>query len=598
MQVHSRKGTLMKKGFRAILASVFAFALALMAVVPAYATSTGVGEPNVTPTVGTASTSDLVVATANAGDTLGAYKVIRIEYKANNTLDYTFTPLFTNFLGSSQYTQYVDNGGAAVANVDAYKGLGATDLKALLGAFTAYIKAQNPVPAATYTQDTDASGSATFEDVDMGQYIIVGLGNPDGGKLVYQTVTAEVEPKAVNGAYKLYASYNVEMKTTKPTPEKEITGGTFDDNGTPTASVGDTISYKISATVPTYPDGATNTTFYMRDVLSNGLTLSSTAAQIAVKGVVTGVTGPVETPLTLGTDYTITISGQTLYIDFVYDKIKGYEKVTAAYDAILNENAVTGISVGNPNTYTLIWSNNPYNGGTHTDHPTGPGYGQEEVVEKVYTYALRIEKFEKGTNPHVSLEGATFQILSSDKTVVLGTITTDANGFAAFSGLEAGTYYLRETVAPTGYKLLTEDIEVKLNKTNATETVTTTTTKTYTTVQADALIPTQAIDAATGQPLWLPTGAAPGTAPTAAATAPDGMVAAYLLTVTTTVETSGSAGTAAQGYFTVEVENVPGSNLPTTGGMGTTILYVIGGVLVLGSAVLMITKKRMANAEQ
>ena len=105
-------------------------------------------------------------------------------------------------------------------------------------------------------------------------------------------------------------------------------------------------------------------------------------------------------------------------------------------------------------------------------------------------------------------------------------VTTDANGSASFEGLKAGTYYLVETLAPSGYNLLTEPIEVII-------------------------------------------------APTTA----EGSAEAVYADVTS------------------EVANSTGSLLPSTGGIGTTIFYVLGGVLVLGAAILLITKKRMSRAE-
>lgn len=580
MQVHPRKGMLMKKGFKAIFASVFAFALALAAVVPAYATSVGEG----TADQPTTAKPTITVTTANPNDNLAAYKVLSVSVDSSNQLTYTYTDLFDAFLASAQYT---------ASGVDAdtpakYMGLSEDNLKKLLGAFTAYIKAQNPVPAADKTATSNASGTATFTNVDMGQYIIVGVGGT--GAKIYQTVTAEVVPTVVNGEYKLFSNYNVEMKVSEPTPEKEITGGTTTDGDLDTASVGDTVTYTLSATVPVYPVDAANTTFYMRDELSAGLTLKSTAAQIVVKGIAADDT---ETPLTLGTDYTVSIEGKFLYIDFVYDKIKSYAKVTATYDAVLNENAVTGISAGNPNTYTLIWSNDPYSGGSSTPHPTGPGYGQDDDTEIVYTYALRIYKYEAGSSDK-PLGGAEFEIKDNNGNVI-ATIVTDDNGYAAYSGLEQGTYILHETKAPAGFKLMA-DQTITINKDNAIASVTTTTTVTYTTDINEASIKVQAQNAA-GLKLWLTDGAQ-GETPEASATQPDGKVPAYVKTVTTTVvESGGTSGTAAEGYYSLDVPNEKGGDLPTTGGMGTVILYVVGGALVLGSAILMVAKKRMANSE-
>ena len=46
-----------------------------------------------------------------------------------------------------------------------------------------------------------------------------------------------------------------------------------------------------------------------------------------------------------------------------------------------------------------------------------------------------------------------------------------------------------------------------------------------------------------------------------------------------------------------DIENKSGATLPETGGIGTTLFYVIGGLLVVGAGVLLVTKKRMGKAE-
>lgn len=48
---------------------------------------------------------------------------------------------------------------------------------------------------------------------------------------------------------------------------------------------------------------------------------------------------------------------------------------------------------------------------------------------------------------------------------------------------------------------------------------------------------------------------------------------------------------------TAEVENKSGTELPSTGGMGTTLFYVGGAALVAGAGILLVTKKRMNKAE-
>ena len=58
--------------------------------------------------------------------------------------------------------------------------------------------------------------------------------------------------------------------------------------------------------------------------------------------------------------------------------------------------------------------------------------------------------------------------------------------------------------------------------------------------------------------------------------------------------TESATGDRGKGTVSMNVENSKGSTLPTTGGMGTTIFYVVGSILVLGAAILLITKKRMS----
>ena len=105
-------------------------------------------------------------------------------------------------------------------------------------------------------------------------------------------------------------------------------------------------------------------------------------------------------------------------------------------------------------------------------------------------------------------------------------LTTDANGKIEIKGLDADTYYLRETQAPAGYNKLANDVEVKIEPTESTD----------------------------GKTLTL-------------------------------------------AAVTSKINNNAGTELPSTGGIGTTIFYVLGSVLVIGAAVLLVTKKRMGAAE-
>ena len=142
------------------------------------------------------------------------------------------------------------------------------------------------------------------------------------------------------------------------------------------------------------------------------------------------------------------------------------------------------------------------------------------------------------------LADCTFEIRRMDDGLV-GTYTTDKNGTFSIP-LDAGSYYLRETKAPAGYNLLKNDISVTIAAT---------------------------LDKTENSPA---------------------------LTALTISVDKGEAtnGNLTSGIVSTNVVNNSGAQLPETGGMGTTIFYVLGGVLVLAAVVLLVTKKRMSGAEK
>lgn len=587
------------KSLRQMLAAFVALVTALAVATPAFATSTP-GEGAKSSAATQDSKATIVASTGNAGDTLNAYKIVNVTY-ANNQLTYEFTDTFKAFL-------------QAAPDTAAYKSIKAAqytemksddaDFKQMLGDFSAYVKKNNVTvtKGVDYTATTNADGKATFSNVALGQYVIVGMGNVKGAR-VYSTVTAEVVPyvddTTTPPTYKIYNKYAVDLKTTTPGGEKTIEGGTTKDGegeaAKDTASVGDVVSYQLSGDVPTYPEGTTNKTLFMGDVISSGLTLNP--ATVKVYGV---DANNQETELTANTDYKVTITTDTetkptkLYVDFTYDNVKSYAKLHVKYDATLNENAKVGTTEGNKNDYTYTYSNNPFNGETHEhdDIPDGDnGYGEQTDEKTVYTYGLYIYKTASDDNTK-ALANATFQILDSTKMKVLATLTTDENGYAAYNGLEKGTYYLHETVAPTGYKLA-DDVTIDLSAAKATSTVTTTTTTLYTSEKPsdDA----KQAKNADNVDLWVTKDGIL----IAAAEDPDGEGSGYLpaylkssTNKTVTEKTDGGAEGA--GYYPANVVDNKGGNLPTTGGMGLYLIYG-AGIALVACFIAMEAKKKAAN---
>lgn len=272
--------------------------------------------------------------------------------------------------------------------------------------------------------------------------------------------------------------------------------------------------------------------YVLHDKLS-GLTFDSDSLKVKIGA----------TTLTPNTDYTLETNptdGDSFDVKFTNGKLKPNDVVVVTYSATVAADA-TIAGAGNKNTANL-----EYNG----KHST-----KEETT--TYVWKLNVHKYAlNSTNDEVALSGAKFVLyrmdggtkkyakLTNDK--IDGwvndkgdatTLETSGTGDILIEGLNEGTYYLEETEAPAGYNKLTEPIEVEI-------TATTSVTSGSETVQYK-----------------------------------------------NSNETSYTPATDA----TVKVLNSAGTQLPSTGGIGTTLFYVIGGGLMAVAAVLLVTKKRMNN---
>ena len=231
--------------------------------------------------------------------------------------------------------------------------------------------------------------------------------------------------------------------------------------------------------------------------------------------------------------------------------------IIITYTAVVTDKAAID-GVGNTNNVTVTWTTE----GSDKPDPND----KLETKETIYTYAIALKKVnDKG----VALPGAVFQFpfyvkSTADKGVYIyaGTeagagltnqITTPDNGVIVVKGVKSGTYEIKEVTAPAGYNKLTAPVIVEAVKTNSTS------THTIVYLDKDGKVVGEDSDAKVTE---------------------------------VNVDIATIAATA------VVVVNKAGTELPSTGGMGTTVFYVLGSALVLGAVVLLVTKKRMSDANR
>lgn len=215
--------------------------------------------------------------------------------------------------------------------------------------------------------------------------------------------------------------------------------------------------------------------------------------------------------------------------------INANTEIIVTYTATLNENAVSG-TTGNKNTVVLEYENNPYHKGdgdsSTPDKPETPGKTPEDV-NIVFTYDVIVNK----TDGKNALEGAGFTLYKynnkSQDWIAVGSEITNVTTFE-FKKLDEGKYKLVETTVPAGYNKA-DDIEFEI------------------------------ISTLDGVEL-------------------KGLTVNPADKFTITLES---------GKIETTVVNLSGAELPSTGGIGTTIFYVVGAILVVGAAVVLITRRRM-----
>lgn len=391
--------------------------------------------------------------------------------------------------------------------------------------------------AEKYLSTTKTEGTGTITLPSAGYYLIKDVtpveGEYDASNLILLLVSGaeEVTPK---------------VKTDIPTLQKKVkdkndsTGATTDWQDSADYDIGDTIPYQLTATLGNVSNFDT---YYVEFV--------DTMVHLTYNNITSVKVG--DKTLSAG-EYTIDWNNTDKKLTVSIDDVKKYgatngSTITVEYTATLDADAIIG-SNGNPNKAHLIFSNNP----------NGDGYGKTAPDKNiVFTYKVVANKIDQDDKPlagaafalykklpSVPTDGTSHIMEGDDAYAPVKELNVGANGEVAdkelttfeWTGIDDGEYMIKEIITPAGYNSI-EPIKF--------------------TVTADHQI--EADD-----PKF-------------------------------TALTGGDdfTGEVSTGTLTTKIENRMGSTLPGTGGIGTTIFYVVGGGLMVAAAILLITKKRMEN---
>ncbi|MCI1983476.1 MAG: isopeptide-forming domain-containing fimbrial protein [Bifidobacteriaceae bacterium] len=493
----------------------------------------GVGTAVADTTAGEA-TDSTVTINGVKGESYGAYELMTASIGSNDAIVYTV---------SDSYRDVLKAGMAAVTGEDES---GATDAEIIetLGALKDSSKIQTFANAAykkikaadiptNTAESANDSGTATFPSLPQGYYLFASQ-----SEKVAQGHTATLAMLGTAGRDQELTLKADSVTLTKKVKDSDSSTGALSDwQDAADYAEGESIPFKLVGTVPDKIDAYDTYKYVFHDTESQGLKYED--GTVSVK-VFNGATVDPASYKVASTENGFTVSFADLKTAKDTDgnvlTLSGDTQIEVDYSAKLTSDAVEG-STGNPNTAYLEFSNDPYNTGLTGQTPP------DKVT--VFTYGLKVTKTD-GKNP---LKGAGFTLYKvADGTDATDTATgtkvgdeqvnTESNTFA-FERLDAGTYKLVESTVPAGY--------------NKADDMTFTINATYDTVSDDPQLKTLTTDKT-----------------------------AFAADLTT-------------GIISTEVVDTTGSLLPSTGGMGTTLLYVGGGILVVAAGVYFGLRRRKAS---
>lgn len=407
----------------------------------------------------------------------------------------------------------------------------------------------NDVYAQIKGMDFDATtNDNVFQPVDQGYYLIVETKVGSNG---------ENEPSDTFSLVMLDTAgldaITVKTKEKTPTVTKEVeevddTEGTTAWGDSADHDIGDIVNFRVTGTVSDKYEYYNEYGYKFADTMEQGLTMKADSVKVTINGV--DVTSQF---LIVASEH-----GFEAYAnlkDLTGVTITASTEILVEYQAELNESALNG-AAGNRNSVILYYENNPYAGDygeldPDSPPPTPPGK-TPPAVTVIFTFKGVVNKVDQDGDP---VKGAGFTLYKwyadqNDWVAVGSEIKLTNETVFSWEGLDAGKYKLVETTVPVGY-----------NKAD------------------DLLFEVEAVynDLT-----------------------PD--------TLNKLVIRNEEGNTISEGetpvfeispefVFSTNVVNMTGAELPETGGVGTTLIYVVGGILFTAALVLLITKKRMASEQ-